>query len=76
MARSTRGVPSHGRSRCPDADAVLVVFFEGRIGCIKILKQWLVRVLYQALREESTELTRAHLETSVLQEGQWGTHLR
>ncbi len=41
-------------------------FFEGSLGCIGILKQWLVRALYRALREESLELTRAHLEKSVL----------
>src|SRR6266702_2188968 len=46
-------------------------FFEGSIGCIGILKQWLVRALYQALREESTELTRAHLEKSVLPDAKW-----
>jgi hypothetical protein len=46
-------------------------FFEGSIGCIGILKQWLVRSLYQALREASTELTRAHLEKSVLPDAKW-----
>jgi hypothetical protein len=46
-------------------------FFEGSIGCIGILKQWLVRALYRALREESTELTRAHLEKSVLPDAKW-----
>ena len=46
-------------------------FFEGSIGCIGILKQWLVRALYRALREKSTELTRIHLETSVLPDAKW-----
>ena len=46
-------------------------FFEGSIGCIGILKQWLVRALYRALREEATELTRAHLEKSVLPDAKW-----
>ena len=46
-------------------------FFEGCIGCIGILKQWLVRALYQALREESPELTRSHLEKSVLPDAKW-----
>ena len=46
-------------------------FFEGSIGCIGILKQWLVRALYRALREESTELTRVHLEKSVLPDAKW-----
>lgn len=46
-------------------------FFEGSIGCIGILKQWLVRALYRALREESPELTRAHLEKSVLPDAKW-----
>jgi hypothetical protein len=46
-------------------------FFEGSIGCIGILKQWLVRALYRALREKSTELTRAHLEKSVLPDAKW-----
>jgi energy-coupling factor transporter ATP-binding protein EcfA2 len=46
-------------------------FFEGSIGCIGILKQWLVRALYRALREESAELTRAHLEQSVLPDAKW-----
>src|SRR5258707_10113690 len=41
-------------------------FFEGSLGCIGILKQWLVRALYRALREESAELTRAHLEQAGL----------
>jgi hypothetical protein len=35
------------------------------------LKQWLVRALYRALREKSTELTRAHLEKSVLPDAKW-----
>src|SRR5690242_17121204 len=39
-------------------------FFEGSLGCIGILKQWLVRALYRALREASPELTRTHLEKS------------
>src|SRR5437588_7200664 len=47
-------------------------FFEGSLGCIGILKQWLVRALYRALREESAELTRAHLEKSVLPDAKWG----
>jgi hypothetical protein len=46
-------------------------FFEGSLGCIGILKQWLVRTLYRALREESAELTRAHLEQSVLPDAKW-----
>jgi len=46
-------------------------FFEGSLGCIGILKQWLVRALYRALREESAELTRAHLEKSVLPDAKW-----
>jgi Bacterial TniB protein len=46
-------------------------FFEGSIGCIGILKQWLVRALYRALREASPELTRAHLEKSVLPDAKW-----
>jgi hypothetical protein len=46
-------------------------FFEGSIGCIGILKQWLVRALYRALRERSTKLTRAHLEKSVLPDAKW-----
>ena len=46
-------------------------FFEGSIGCIGILKQWLVRALYKALREESAELTRTHLECSVLPDAKW-----
>jgi energy-coupling factor transporter ATP-binding protein EcfA2 len=46
-------------------------FFEGSIGCIGILKQWLVRALYKALREESSELTRVHLERSVLPDAKW-----
>jgi hypothetical protein len=46
-------------------------FFEGSIGCIGILKQWLVRALYRALREASTELTRAQLEKSVLPDAKW-----
>jgi hypothetical protein len=46
-------------------------FFEGSLGCIGILKQWLVRALYRALREESLELTRAHLEKSVLPDAKW-----
>src|SRR6266487_5801284 len=44
-------------------------FFEGSIGCIGILKQWLVRSLYRALREESPELTRAHLEHQIEHKG-------
>jgi hypothetical protein len=46
-------------------------FFEGSIGCIGILKQWLVRALYKALREGSSELTRTHLERSVLPDAKW-----
>src|SRR5258708_29894399 len=46
-------------------------FFEGSIGCIGTLKQWLVRSLYRALREESPELTRAPLEQSVLPDAKW-----
>ena len=46
-------------------------FFEGSVGCIGILKQWLVRALYRALRDASTELTRAHLEKSVLPDAKW-----
>jgi energy-coupling factor transporter ATP-binding protein EcfA2 len=46
-------------------------FFEGSVGCIGILKQWLVRALYRALREASTELTRTHLEQSVLPDAKW-----
>jgi hypothetical protein len=46
-------------------------FFEGSLGCIGILKQWLVRALYRALREESLELTRTHLEKSVLPDAKW-----
>ena len=46
-------------------------FFEGSLGCIGILKQWLVRALYRALREASAELTRAHLEKSVLPDAKW-----
>jgi hypothetical protein len=46
-------------------------FFEGSVGCIGILKQWLVRALYRALREENPELTRAHLEKSVLPDAKW-----
>lgn len=46
-------------------------FFEGSLGCIGILKQWLVRALYRALREESAELSRAHLEKSVLPDAKW-----
>lgn len=71
MPRSTRGVPSHRRSRCPEADAALVIYFEGRFGCIGILIQWLVHALYQVRREESIEFTRAHLETSVLPDAKW-----
>lgn len=46
-------------------------FFEGSIGCIGILKQWLVRALYRALREGAACLTRAHLEQSVLPDAKW-----
>ncbi len=46
-------------------------FFEGSIGCIGILKQWLVRALYRALREKSTEFTRSHLEKSILPDAKW-----
>ena len=46
-------------------------FFEGSIGCIGILKQWLVRALYRALREGATCLTRAHLEKAVLPDAKW-----
>src|SRR5260370_15520755 len=46
-------------------------FFEGSLGCIGILKQWLVRALYRALREASAELTRAHLEKSGLPDAKW-----
>lgn len=46
-------------------------FFEGSLGCIGILKQWLVRALYRALREGSPELTRAHLEKSILPDAKW-----
>src|SRR5260370_9332942 len=46
-------------------------FFEGSLGCIGSLKQWLVRALYRALREESAELTRAHLEQAVLPDAKW-----
>ena len=46
-------------------------FFEGSIGCIGILKQWLVRALYRALREGSAELTRTHLEKAVLPDAKW-----
>ncbi len=46
-------------------------FFEGSIGCIGILKQWLVRALYRALREDSSELTLAHLEQCVLSDAKW-----
>lgn len=46
-------------------------FFEGSIGCIGILKQWLVRALYRALREGSAELTRTYLEKSVLPDAKW-----
>jgi hypothetical protein len=46
-------------------------FFEGSIGCIGILKQWLVRALYCAMREESGELTRAHLEKPVSPDAKW-----
>ena len=46
-------------------------FFEGSLGCIGILKQWLVRALYRALREASAELTRAHLEKAVLPDAKW-----
>src|SRR5260221_2573463 len=45
-------------------------FFEGSIGCIGTLKQWLVRSLYRALREESPELTPAHLEQVLLPDAQ------
>jgi energy-coupling factor transporter ATP-binding protein EcfA2 len=46
-------------------------FFEGSLGCIGILKQWLVRALYRALREASPILSRAHLEKSVLPDAKW-----
>lgn len=46
-------------------------FFEGSLGCIGILKQWLVRALYRALRESSAELSRAHLEKAVLPDAKW-----
>jgi len=46
-------------------------FFEGSLGCIGIVKQWLVRALYRALREESPILSRAHLEKSVLPDAKW-----
>jgi hypothetical protein len=46
-------------------------FFEGCLGCIGILKQWLVRALYRALREEASSLTRTHLEQSVLPDAKW-----
>ena len=46
-------------------------FFEGSIGCIGILKQWLVRALYRALREGNSELTRTHLEKAVLPDAKW-----
>src|SRR5947209_33077 len=46
-------------------------FFEGSLGCIGIVKQWLVRALYRALREESPELSRDHLEKSVLPDAKW-----
>lgn len=46
-------------------------FFEGSVGCIGILKQWLVRALYRALREARPELTRMHLEKSVLPDAKW-----
>jgi DNA polymerase III delta prime subunit len=46
-------------------------FFEGSLGCIGILKQWLVRALYRALREAGADLTRAHLEKSVLPDAKW-----
>jgi energy-coupling factor transporter ATP-binding protein EcfA2 len=46
-------------------------FFEGSLGCIGILKQWLVRALYRALREGSPILSRAHLEKSMLPDAKW-----
>jgi hypothetical protein len=46
-------------------------FFEGSLGCIGIVKQWLVRALYRALREASPILSRAHLEKSVLPDAKW-----
>jgi energy-coupling factor transporter ATP-binding protein EcfA2 len=46
-------------------------FFEGSLGCIGILKEWLVRALYRALREASAEFTRTHVEKSVLPDAKW-----
>ncbi len=46
-------------------------FVEGSLGGIGILKQWLVRALYRALREASPILSRAHLEKSVLPDAKW-----
>ena len=43
-------------------------FFEGSVGCIGVLKQWLVRALYLALRERSGQLTLTHLELCILSE--------
>ena len=43
-------------------------FFEGSVGCIGVLKQWLVRALYLALREGIGQLTLTHLERSMLSE--------
>jgi hypothetical protein len=57
-----------------DRDALLQrwwYFFEGSLGCIGILKQWLIRALYRALREESPALTRAHLEKAALPDAKW-----
>jgi DNA polymerase III delta prime subunit len=46
-------------------------FFEGSLGCIGVLKQWLVRALYRALREGSPQFTLAHIERCVLPDAKW-----
>lgn len=41
-------------------------FYERTVGCIGVLKDWLVRALNKALREGGHNLTRKHLEKSAL----------
>jgi hypothetical protein len=53
-------------SETPDLLGDWDYFYERSVGCIGVLKDWLVRAFAKALQEGGRTLTRKHLETSAL----------
>src|SRR2546423_10583999 len=54
------------RHETPDLVSDWDYFYERSIGCIGILKDWLVRALAKALKDGGRTMTRKHLEKSAL----------